>query len=193
MIVEENLPAHLKQSMFANAGRYPIAMRYSSEPGDPALDDRIPQPRGLGMKVFNVQGDFLPDGVGIPTQDIEFNSTPALELADAKTTKEIIGLRMQNSDNEVKLHACLRARKDTELQEARYKVPNKHLESTKFYGQTVFRFGEYAGKYCLTPVSQTQKKLVGSSKRYHEPDTDEYSMSKRLTPSRTPITSSAIG
>jgi len=54
LIVGEH-PPHLAQSLFSKPAEYPIAMRYSSEPGDPRLDDQIPQPRGLGMKVFNVQ------------------------------------------------------------------------------------------------------------------------------------------
>ncbi len=39
------------------------------------------------------------DGIGIPTQDLEFNSTPAIDLADAKTTKEILGLRAKYADD----------------------------------------------------------------------------------------------
>lgn len=128
MIVEDDLAAHLKQSMFAGAARYPVAMRYSSEPGDPALDDRIPQPRGLGIKVFNVEGDFFPAGENIPTQDIEFNSTPALDLADAKTTREIIDLRINYGANQPELYQHLEARKDTALQKARDQVRNTHLE-----------------------------------------------------------------
>jgi hypothetical protein len=81
--------------MFSKAGRYPIAMRYSSEPGDPALDDCIPQPRGCGIRAFSVYGDFLPGDQGFPTQDLEFNITPALDLADAKTSREIINLRIR--------------------------------------------------------------------------------------------------
>ena len=38
LIVEDDLPKHLKQSMFAHAGQYPVVCRYSSEPGDPGLD-----------------------------------------------------------------------------------------------------------------------------------------------------------
>ena len=49
-------------------------MRYSSEPGDPALDDKVPAPRGLGMKVFNVPGEKFhqdeDDGVGRDVHDI---------------------------------------------------------------------------------------------------------------------------
>jgi hypothetical protein len=61
LIVGE-LPPHLAQSLFSTPAEYPIAMRYSTEPGDPGLDDRIPQPRGLGMKVFNVRGEMFDIG-----------------------------------------------------------------------------------------------------------------------------------
>ncbi len=38
LIVPEDLPKHLKQSMFEHGGEYPVVCRYSSEPGDPGLD-----------------------------------------------------------------------------------------------------------------------------------------------------------
>ena len=41
LIVKGDLPKHLQQSMFANAGEYPVVCRYSSEPGDPGLDVRV--------------------------------------------------------------------------------------------------------------------------------------------------------
>ncbi|KAI9815043.1 MAG: hypothetical protein M1827_002886 [Pycnora praestabilis] len=159
LIVSDDLPKHLKQSMFAHGGKYPVAMRYSSEPGDPGLDDRIPQPRGFTMKVFNVEGDFLEAGQGIPTQDIEFNSTPALDLADAKTTREIVALRGKYANDKEGLYRELEARKDATLQKARDQVRNTHLESTRQYSQTAFRFGDYVAKYALIPASETQKKL----------------------------------
>ncbi|TGO67022.1 hypothetical protein BOTNAR_0049g00090 [Botryotinia narcissicola] len=153
-----DLPPHLAQSMFSRPKTYPIVMRYSTEPGDPALDDRIPQPRGLGMKVFNVDGERF-DGKELSTQDIEFNSTPALDLADAKTTKEIIDLRIKYGGDKTELYKHLEARKDTALQKARDEVRNTHLESTRQYSQTAYRFGDYVVKYCLVPSSETQKKL----------------------------------
>lgn len=121
MTIAKDLPAHLAQSMFANGGKvHPMAMRYSSEPGVPLLDDRIPQPRGLGMKIFNVPGPKLrDDGKDPATQDLEFNSCPILELCvlflyliiclplteatgphrgSAKTAHEIIDLRITHGD-----------------------------------------------------------------------------------------------
>lgn len=159
LIVHDN-PAHLKQSLFDHPAEYPVVCRYSSEPGDPGLDDRIPQPRGFAMKVFNVHGEMLPSPASdIPTQDIEFNSTPALDLANAKTTREIIDLRIKYGNNQPELYKQLEARKDTELQKYRDTVRNTHLESTRQYSQTAYRFGDYVAKYCLVPSGETQKKL----------------------------------
>jgi catalase len=87
LIVGE-LPPHLAQSLFSTPAEYPIAMRYSTEPGDPGPDDRIPQPRGLGMKVFNVRGEMFDIGKDYPTQDIEFNSTQHLILQMQRQQKK---------------------------------------------------------------------------------------------------------
>ena len=111
------------------------------------------------MKVFNVHGEMFEGGDEIPTQDIEFNSTPALDLADAKTTKEIIDLRMKHGGDQKELYKHLENRKDTDLQKFRDSVRNTHLEATRQYSQTPYRFGVYIAKYCLVPSSETQRKL----------------------------------
>ncbi|GKU05896.1 heme-dependent catalase [Fusarium langsethiae] len=99
--VSGDLPSHLKQTeLFAQAGEFPVICRYSSEPSDPKLDFRsYHQPRGLSMKVFNFKGDMFEADKDFPTQDIEFNGTPALNLANAKTTKEILDLGLKYGYN----------------------------------------------------------------------------------------------
>ncbi|KAF1990929.1 heme-dependent catalase [Aulographum hederae CBS 113979] len=159
-IVQDDLPKHLKQTeLFEKGGEYPVVCRYSSEPPDPGLDDRIPQPRGFAMKLFNIHGRKLPGGENISTQDIEFNSTPALDLADARTTAEIISLRQQHGDDKKKLYQQLEQREDTDLQKGRDQVKNTHLESTRMYSQTPYRFGDYIIKYSLVPDTDIQRKL----------------------------------
>ena len=124
------------------------------------------------MKIFGVSGEMFPEGAECPTQDIEFNSTPALDLADAKTTKEIIDLRLKYGENKEELYKQLEARKDTELQKARDSVRNTHLESTRQYSQTAYRFGEYVAKYSLVPSTETQRKLYEETVKPDEHDTD---------------------
>ncbi|KAL8747736.1 MAG: hypothetical protein Q9190_000435 [Brigantiaea leucoxantha] len=172
LIVHDDLPKHLKQSMFDHGAEYPVVCRYSSEPGDPGLDDRIPQPRGFAMKVFNVHGDMFLAGADTPTQDIEFNSTPAIDLADAKTTREIIDLRIKYGHDRSELYKHLESRPDTTLQKFRDTVRNTHLESTRQYSQTAYRFGEFVAKYCLVPSSETQKKLYEETVKPEQHDSD---------------------
>jgi hypothetical protein len=122
------------------------------------------------MKVFNVSGEmFEPTKT---SQDIEFNSTPALDLADAKTTKEIIDLRINYGGDQKELYKRLEARPDTDLQKFRDSVRNTHLESTRQYSQTAYRFGDYVAKYCLVPSSETQKKLYEETVKPQEHDSD---------------------
>ena len=42
LIVKDDLPKHLKQSMFERGGEHAVVCRYSSEPGDPGLDVCLP-------------------------------------------------------------------------------------------------------------------------------------------------------
>ncbi|KAI9738430.1 MAG: hypothetical protein M1834_008933 [Cirrosporium novae-zelandiae] len=167
LVVPDDLPKHLKQTMFAHGGEYPVVCRYSSEPGDPGLDDRIPQPRGFAMKIFNVHGPKLsppsPSSPTLPTQDLEFNSTPALELSDAKTTREILSLRLKHGSDKPALYKALEERTDTALQKARDEVRNMWLEATTYYSQTPYRFGDYVAKYRLSPESPIQKSLASET------------------------------
>jgi hypothetical protein len=114
------------------------------------------------MKLFGVKGDMYED---YPTQDIEFNSTPALDLATAKVTREIIDLRIKYGHDQEELRRQLEKRDDTELQTARDKVRNTHLSSTRQYSQTAYRFGDYVMKYCLVPSSDTQRRLYEETVR----------------------------
>lgn len=122
----------------------------------------MPNPRGFSIKVFGVDGDFFEDGKNIPTHDIEFNSAPVIDLKDAKTTREIVELRLKHGYPAKRdtLYQALDKRPDGELQKARDNLKNTHLESTRFYSQTAYRFGDYVVKYSLIPDTDTQRQLA---------------------------------
>ncbi|KAF2117876.1 catalase-like domain-containing protein [Lophiotrema nucula] len=173
-IVSDDLPPHLKQTeLFQKGGEYPVIARYSTEPGDPGLDvgpnSSTSRLRHEGLRVEGKKFP-APNGDKLPTQDIEFNSTPALDLADAKTTKEIIDLRIKYGGDPNELYKHLEQRNDTELQKARDQVRNTHLGSTRQYSQTAYRFGDYVVKYTLVPESETQKKMYEQTVRPEDGD-----------------------
>jgi hypothetical protein len=69
-------------------------MRYSTETGNPGIDDRIPQHRGLGMKVFNVKGDMFDVGKGISLLKIlSLTALPRLRLQTQRQRKKYLSLR----------------------------------------------------------------------------------------------------
>jgi catalase len=85
--VHDDLPAHLAQGMFAKPGTYDVIMRYSSLTPK-IVPDSAPAPRGIGMKIFGIEGQKL-WGEDKKTQDWTFNNYPVLELRDPQTTYDI--------------------------------------------------------------------------------------------------------
>ncbi|KAI4151692.1 MAG: hypothetical protein LQ340_003364 [Diploschistes diacapsis] len=95
---------------------------------------------GFRDEDIRVRGEVFQEGAECPAQDIEFGSTPAPDLADAKTTKKITDLRLTYDGNQKELYKHLEARHDTDLQKARDSVRNTYLESIRQCSQTVYRF-----------------------------------------------------
>jgi hypothetical protein len=151
MEIMPDLPAHLAQSMFATPNKHPVAIRFSTETTD-LIADTTPQPRGLGLKIFNVPGKKLrPDGKDPQTQDIEFNSSPVLELGNATTCRDIIALRLEHGHDPSKLDAELKKRKDYEIQDGRNHGPLQQIFVIRQYSQSGFRYGDYIAKFAIVP------------------------------------------
>lgn len=85
--VHDNLAPHLAQGMFAKPGSYDVIMRYSSLTPK-LLPDNLSAPRGIGMKIFGVEGEKI-WGEDKKTQDWTFNNYSVLELRTPKVTNEI--------------------------------------------------------------------------------------------------------
>lgn len=123
LTVVPDLPQHLRQGLFKWPERsYDIAARYASEPVFLQADQE-PGPRGLGMRVFGVEGQRLegadPD---MTTQDFFFNNAPMIELTDTDTCLEIMQLREKYFDSPIKLAAATKLRTDAIKQSAPGKV-----------------------------------------------------------------------
>ncbi len=83
MVVRGDLPDEFAQGIFAAPRSYPVALRFSTNPGD-ILDDAISAPRGLALKVVGVDGERLPGSEGLATQDFVMIDAPAFSASDAK-------------------------------------------------------------------------------------------------------------
>ena len=166
MEVADGLPPVLAQGLFAHPGRHAVVMRFSTIPGD-ILHDSVSTPRGLAMKVLDVEGPRLPGAEGATSQDFVLVNGPAfgaptpkvflanLKLLAASTdkaegAKKVVSGVMQGVNAAVKgltgepnaTVATLGGQAET------------HILGDTFWTQTPFRFGDYVAKVRLAPVSQ---------------------------------------
>lgn len=153
LTVLPNLPAHLQQGLFKTPGKsYHVGARYASEPVFLQADQE-PGPRGLGLRIFGVEGERLPSAdQEASTQDFFFNNAPMIELTDAETCLEIMQLREKYFDSPLKLGAATKLRTDAIKQSAPFMLPNTNMISHSFYTQSAFRFGQWYGHIGLFPV-----------------------------------------
>jgi hypothetical protein len=119
LTVLPDLPSHLQQGLFKIAGRsFDVAARYANEPVFLQADQE-PGPRGLGLRVFGVEGERLEGAdANAKTQDFFFNNAPMIELTDIDTCLEIMQLREKYFDSPVKLAAATKLRTDAIKQSA---------------------------------------------------------------------------
>ena len=156
-IVNDNLRPELAQGMFKKPGSYDVIMRYSSL--TPKLvPDHVPAPRGIGMKIFGVEGDKL-WGEDKKTQDWTFNNYPILELRTAKVTNEIADSLERNWNQLDKFADELAARPDAEVACAPAEIPRQYMVAMPQYSQSAYRHGEYVAKYAVLPLGEKQKAL----------------------------------
>lgn len=131
-IVHDNLPPHLAQGMFKKPGSYDVIMRYSSLTPK-IVPDNAPAPRGIGMKIFGIEGEKIWDE-DKKTQDWTFNNYPILELRDPKTTYDIADSLERNWDDLPKFAEEQSKRVDADVATLGSQLPRQHSTSlSSFY------------------------------------------------------------
>lgn len=134
MSINDNLPLHLQHGVAKTPGKeYPIIARYANEPSF-LLPDTQRAPRGLGLKIFGVEGDRLEED-GKTTQDFLFNNAPIVELTDVTTTLEIFQLREKYFDSPTQLQLELAKRSDRMKQFAPGLLPNTYVVGDTMFTQ----------------------------------------------------------
>jgi hypothetical protein len=174
LVVLDGLPQILAQGLFAKAGRYPVVMRFSTIPGD-ILADSVSVPRGLAIKVLNVEGDRLPGSENDATQDFLLVNGPAfaaptakaflgnLELL-AKTTDKSEGLKKVLSATLRGLETIIEAAGgESGTVKALGGHPETNILGETFYSQAAIRYGKYIAKVSVAPVSPELVVLTDAS------------------------------
>ena len=168
-----NLPEVLTQGLFAQAGSRPVIMRFSTNPGD-MLADNVSSPRGLAIKVLNVEGPKVASFAGGTTQDFGCINANAFTAPDAKGFLEQIKTFDKNLDTSegVKHAVSVTARatnavlKAVHLPSATLEgvgAPATHILGESFSTVAPLRFGKYIAKIGFAPGSENLKSLTGEA------------------------------
>ncbi|KAG9205646.1 hypothetical protein G6514_007252 [Epicoccum nigrum] len=166
-VVRDNLPEHLSQGMFKKPGVYDVIMRYSSLTPK-IVPDNAPAPRGIGMKIFGIEGEKM-WGEDKKTQDWTFNNYPILELRDPQTTYDIADALERNWNDIPKFAEEQSKRVDADVATLGGGLPRQHMYAMPEYSQSAYRHGDYVAKYGVFPLSKEQLDRVDNNIKDDDP------------------------
>ena len=165
LTVQPDLPPELAQGMFATPGEHGVYMRLSTNAGD-VLSDTISLPRGLALKVLDVQGERLPGAEGT-TQNFVLVNGPVFQ---AKTSDQFLGSLKKLAGTTDRMEGTKEAlstvmRGVNKVLEAvgvsspavqsMGGAPNVDPLGETYYSVTPFLYGRHIAKFAVLPVSAT--------------------------------------
>jgi catalase len=165
------LAPELAQGLFTTPGSYPVVMRFSTNPGD-ILADNVSTPKGLAVKVLNVEGEMLPSNAGNTTQDFVCVNANAFGAPDPAGFLESLRTfdKTLNTPEEVKHAASVVAQvANSALKlihhpsgtlEAIGAAPT-HILGESFSTVAPLRWGEFVAKVGIAPASESLSSLTG--------------------------------
>lgn len=163
MTVAGGLPAELAQGLFAAPGTPKAYLRLSTNAGD-ILPDAISLPRGLAMKVLDVEGPRLPDAEG-STQDFIMVNGPVFQAPTAEKFLSSVKLLAKTTDRMEGTKTVLSSVLQTVNKgleavgvasptiQSLGGAPNLDPLGEKYFSVTPFRYGDYVAKFKLKPTS----------------------------------------
>lgn len=163
LVVHPGLPATLAQGLFAKAGEYDVAMRFSTLPGD-ILDDSVSTPRGLAIKVIGVDGPRLPGSESDTTQDFVLVNAPAFSAPTpakflgnlkmlaattdkAKGAKQALSAAARGAESVIE---ALGGKSATVVTLGGH--PATSILGETFYSQAPVLYGDYIAKVAVAPL-----------------------------------------
>lgn len=166
-----DLPPELAQGIFDKSKAYDCVIRLSTTPGD-LLHDSVSTPRGIALKVLDVEGARLPGCEGSSNQDFvlangkEFNSPSgkaflrSLKML-ALTTDRLEGLKELVSRTFRGLESVVEAvgGQSAMLKSLGGNAPT-HILGESFFSQLPVRYGDYIAKVAIVPASDSLRALA---------------------------------
>lgn len=172
LTVADGLGPELAQGLFARAGSHKVYLRLSTNAGD-ILPDAISLPRGLAMKVLDVEGERLPGAEGT-TQDFIMVNGPVFQTKTAKDFHKNLELLAGTTDRlegtKVAMSSVLRgvnkALEAVGIESSKIPslggAPNVDPLGETYYSVTPFRYGDHIAKFSIAPVAMALTELTGT-------------------------------
>ncbi|HDZ56836.1 MAG TPA: catalase [Pseudomonas xinjiangensis] len=171
LTVLEGLAPELAQGAFATPGTRPVVMRFSTNPGD-ILDDNVSTPRGLAIKIMEVEGSRLPGSEDDATQDFVMVNAPVFIAPDPKAFLKSLKLLAKTTDKapsaKQALSAVLRGAEsaieavggESAMLKSMGGHPETNILGETFYSVVPVLYGPYFAKINVVPVSAELKELT---------------------------------
>jgi hypothetical protein len=161
--VLDDLPSELRQGLFASPRTYPVVVRLAHVPGELLDDRRVSTPRGMALKIFDVEGRMLPGHAGEVTQDFvldtgkEFISPGAKTFLAQITATEAAaplpeGVKAAVSSVSRATNAALNAVGLNSANLDFYGHPFYHPLAEAYFSQCAFRYGDHVAKLGVIPA-----------------------------------------
>ncbi len=165
------LAPELKQGLFATTDPHPVVMRFSTNPGD-MLSDSVSSPRGLAIKVLNVEGDKVANHTGETTQDFVCINGNKFTAPDPEGfLKQIQQFDKGLTVGEGAKEAISTVARATNAVLKAVHLPSATLEGMgasavhplgeSFSTVAPLRYGDYVAKIGFAPGSDNLKELTG--------------------------------
>lgn len=171
--VEGNLPPELAQGLFARPATYPVVVRISHAPGELLDDSKVGTSRGIGIKIFGVEGEHIPPFADITTQDFVFETggpefitgnaasflqafKPNAELAPRlpETAKGVVSDVARATNAVLKMFGVSSAKLEF------YGYEQLHPLADVYHSQTPYRYGDHVAKFAVVPSTPELRALV---------------------------------
>ncbi|MBB4155211.1 catalase [Sphingomonas jinjuensis] len=173
LTIDEGLAPELAQGLFATPGEHPVLMRMSTNAGD-ILDDAISLPRGLAIKVLDVDGERLPGAEG-RTQDFIMVNGKVFQAKTAEAFAKNLKLLAATTDKaegakkvlSTVLRGVSSALGAVGIESATINTlggaPHSEPLGETYYSATPFRYGDFIAKFSLVPYAGEQLRLEGKT------------------------------
>ncbi|HEY5857814.1 MAG TPA: catalase family protein [Aldersonia sp.] len=173
LVVEDGLPQHLRQGLFAAPGRYPVIARFSSTAGA-IRSDRVQGVRAIAFRVFDVPRNPASGDGDTTFQDVLLSNHETFFFPDVRKYRRnmwlawllsampdwmVTGGVVPFAKAMIRV-AALRDKPASHMFEVLAR-PNTHILSDTFHSASAYRFGDYVARFSLAPASPTLRALAG--------------------------------